>query len=104
MAAITYPIIWLMETLRQWRIRERQKAVEELTYETTTPDDHHQLDTLILVFPASLLIQCLPAGSIQDWSGAASRPWHRSRLRYSGRHRSRLRGTVPAGRSHPQIG
>ena len=25
MAAITYPIIWLMETLRQWRIRERQR-------------------------------------------------------------------------------
>ena len=51
MAAITYPIIWLMETLRQWRIRERQKAVEELTYETTTVDDHHRLNNSFWFFP-----------------------------------------------------
>ena len=31
-AAIAYPFIWLMETLRQWRIRERQTSVEELMY------------------------------------------------------------------------
>jgi hypothetical protein len=40
-----------METLRQWRISERQKAVEELTYENTTPDDHHHLDTSFWFFP-----------------------------------------------------
>jgi hypothetical protein len=51
MAAITYPIIWLMEMLRQWRISDRQKSVEELTYETTTPDDHHHLDTSFWFFP-----------------------------------------------------
>ena len=50
MAAITYPIIWLMETLRQWRIRERQRSLEELTYETTTPD-HHQLNSSFWFFP-----------------------------------------------------
>ena len=51
MAAITYPIIWLMEMLRQWRIRERQRSIEELTYETTTPDDHHQLNNSFWFFP-----------------------------------------------------
>jgi hypothetical protein len=52
MAAITYPIICLMEMLRQWRISERQKPVGgEPTYETTTSDDHHHLDTSFWFFP-----------------------------------------------------
>ena len=51
MAAITYPIIWLMEMLRQWRISERQKSVEELTYETTTIDDHHRLNNSFWFLP-----------------------------------------------------
>ena len=62
MAAITYPIIWLMETLRQWRISERQKAVEELTYRNHHTRRPSPTQQLLLVFPASLLIQrCLPA-------------------------------------------
>jgi hypothetical protein len=51
MAAITYPIIWLMETLRQWRSRERQRSIEELTYETTAVDDHRQLNNSFWFFP-----------------------------------------------------
>jgi hypothetical protein len=51
MAAITYPIIWLMETLRQRRSRERQRSIEELTYETTAVDDHHQLNSSFWFFP-----------------------------------------------------
>jgi hypothetical protein len=35
-AAFTYPIAWLLETLRQWRSRERQQAPDNL--------DQHGLD------------------------------------------------------------
>jgi hypothetical protein len=49
-AAIAYPFLWLMETLRQWRIRERQTSVEELMY-PTAEDVHYELNTSFWFFP-----------------------------------------------------
>ncbi len=44
MATIAYPFTWLLQTLRQWRIRESQTSLEELTY-PNAEDVHHELNT-----------------------------------------------------------
>jgi hypothetical protein len=49
-ATIANPFIRLMKTLRQWRSRERQISVEELTY-PTAEDVHHKLNTSFWFFP-----------------------------------------------------
>lgn len=56
MAAFTYPIAWLMEMLRPWRIRERQQAPEhfyqhELNDSATTAEVYRGLISPFLLPP-----------------------------------------------------
>ena len=50
MDAFTHPFAWLLETLCQWRRRERQVA-SELTNETEKADLRHKLDTTFWYLP-----------------------------------------------------
>ena len=41
MAAVTYPIAWLMEVLRTWRLSERRTPANEAA-NAKTPDLYHE--------------------------------------------------------------
>lgn len=51
MDGFTHPIGWLLETLRQWRRRERQLVAGELTDEAEKADLHHKLNTTFWYLP-----------------------------------------------------
>jgi hypothetical protein len=41
-AAVIYPIAWLMEVLRTWRLSERRTPASELAVNAKTPDLYHE--------------------------------------------------------------
>ena len=41
-AAVIYPIAWLMEVLRTWRLSERRTPANELAANAKTPDLYHE--------------------------------------------------------------
>ncbi len=50
MPAVLHPIVWLAETLRQWRARERQVATEERADESAA-DLCHPANTAFWYLP-----------------------------------------------------
>jgi hypothetical protein len=41
-AAVIYPIAWLMEVLRTWRLSERRTPANDLAANAKTPDLYHE--------------------------------------------------------------
>ena len=51
MATFTHPIAWFLETLRQWRLRERQALANQRLDDVTTQDLYHKLNTSFWYLP-----------------------------------------------------
>jgi hypothetical protein len=43
-AAVTYPIAWLLDALRTWQLSERQTPANDPAANGKTPDLYHQRD------------------------------------------------------------